>query len=188
VSQDNVITLAQSGEFCEARLQDRAHCILVIIGAKPDGNKELVGLTHGIRGSPLLWKELLLDLKHRGLDLAPKLVVADGALGFWKAVGKVWSKVREQRCWVHKTANVLNKLPKRRPRPPCRTSRWPRHARMPWRPLIISSNFTKPNTTRLSAASKKIAMCCWQSMIFPPTIGSTCEPRIRPGSAPRRGA
>jgi transposase-like protein len=69
--------------------------------------KELVGLTNG--------KELLLDLKHRGLELAPKLVVADGALGFWKAVGKVWSKVREQRCWVPKTANVLNNLPKRRP-------------------------------------------------------------------------
>ena len=96
----------------QARLEDEAQCILVIIGATSDGKKELVGLAGGVRESALSWKELLLDLKRRGLALAPKLVVADGALGFWKAVGEVWSKVREQRCWVHKTANVLNKLPK----------------------------------------------------------------------------
>jgi putative transposase len=74
--------------------------------------KELVGLADGVPESALSWKELLLDLKRRGLALAPKLVVADGALGFRKAIGEMWSKVREQRCWVHKTANVLNKLPK----------------------------------------------------------------------------
>ena len=90
-------------------MEDEAQCILVIIGATLDGKKELVGLTDGVRESALSWKELLLDLKRRGLDLAPKVVIADGALGFWKAVGEVWSKVREQRCWVHKTANVLNK-------------------------------------------------------------------------------
>jgi putative transposase len=95
-----------------ARLEDEAQCILVIIGATSEGKKELDGLADGVRESALPWKELLLDLKRRGLALAPKLVVADGALGFWKAVGEVWSKVREQRCWVHKTANVLNKLPK----------------------------------------------------------------------------
>ena len=69
-------------------------------------------MADGVRESALSWKELLLDLKRRGLALAPKLVVADGALGFWKAVSEVWSKVRERRYWVHKTANVLNKLPK----------------------------------------------------------------------------
>jgi putative transposase len=96
----------------QARLEDEAQCILVITGATSDGKKELAGLADGVRESALSWKELLLDLKRRGLALASKLVVADGALGFWKAVGEVWSKVREQRCWVHKTANVLNKLPK----------------------------------------------------------------------------
>ena len=65
-----------------------------------------------MRESALSWKELLLDLKQRGLDVAPELAIADGALGFWKALGEVWGKTREQRCWVHKTANVLNKLPK----------------------------------------------------------------------------
>src|SRR5215208_5990182 len=99
------------GIYVEARLEDRAQCILVIIGATPEGRKELVGFTDGIRESAESWRELLLDLKRRGLSVAPELAVADGALGFWKALGEVWPTTREQRCWVHKTANVLNKLP-----------------------------------------------------------------------------
>lgn len=112
LSAKQYVYLWVDGIHVQARLEDEAQCILVIIGATPDGKKELVGLTDGIRESALSWKDLLLDLKRRGLALAPKLVIADGALGFWKAVGEVWSKAREQRCWVHKTANVLNKLPK----------------------------------------------------------------------------
>jgi putative transposase len=100
------------GIHVEARLEDRAQCILVIIGATPEGRKELVGFTDGIRESAESWRDLLLDLKRRGLAPAPELAVADGALGFWKALGEVWPKTREQRCWVHKTSNVLNKLPK----------------------------------------------------------------------------
>ena len=99
------------GIYVEARLEDQAQCILVIIGATPEGRKELVGFTDGIRESAESWRELLLDLKRRGLSVAPELAVADGALGFWKALGEVWPTTREQRCWVHKTANVLNKLP-----------------------------------------------------------------------------
>ena len=76
------------------------------------GQKELVGFTDGTRESAHDWRELLLDLKRRGLDVQPELMIADGALGFWKAAGEVWPTPREQRCWVHKTANVLNKLPK----------------------------------------------------------------------------
>ena len=112
LSAKQYVYLWVDGIHVQARLEDEAQCILVIIGATSDGKKELVGLADGIRESALSWKELLLDLKRRGLAFAPKLVVADGALGFWKAVGEVWSKAREQRCWVHKTANVLNKLPK----------------------------------------------------------------------------
>jgi putative transposase len=112
LSAKQYVYLWVDGIHVQARLEDEAQCILVIIGATSDGKKELVGLAGGIRESALSWKELLLDLKRRGLAFAPKLVIADGALGFWKAVGEVWSKVREQRCWVHKTANVLNKLPK----------------------------------------------------------------------------
>lgn len=100
------------GIHLEARLEDQAQCILVIIGATPEGRKELVGFTDGLRESAESWRELLLDLKRRGLSVAPELAVADGALGFWKALGEVWPTTREQRCWVHKTANVLNKLPK----------------------------------------------------------------------------
>ena len=100
------------GIHLEARLEDQAQCILVIIGATPEGRKELVGFSDGMRESAQSWRDLLLDLKRRGLVAAPELAVADGALGFWKALGEVWPTTREQRCWVHKTANVLNKLPK----------------------------------------------------------------------------
>ena len=100
------------GIHVQARLEDDAQCLLVIIGATAEGKKELVGLADGIRESAQSWKELLLDLKRRGLTMAPQLAVADGALGFWKAIDEVWPKTRAQRCWVHKTANVLNKLPK----------------------------------------------------------------------------
>jgi len=100
------------GIYVQARLEDDAQCLLVIIGATAEGKKELVGLADGIRESAQSWKELLLDLKRRGLTIGPQLAVADGALGFWKAIDQVWPKTRAQRCWVHKTANVLNKLPK----------------------------------------------------------------------------
>ena len=100
------------GIHVQARLEDDAQCLLVIVGATPEGKKELVGLIDGVRESAQSWKELLLDLKRRGLATGPELAVADGALGFWKALPEVWPKTREQRCWVHKTANVLNRLPK----------------------------------------------------------------------------
>jgi transposase-like protein len=100
------------GIHIQARLEDNAQCLLVIIGATPEGKKELVGLIDGVRESGQSWRELLLDLKRRGLTIAPELAVADGALGFWQAIEEVWPQTRGQRCWVHKTANVLNKLPK----------------------------------------------------------------------------
>jgi putative transposase len=100
------------GIHVQARLEEAAQCLLVIIGATPEGKKELVGLIDGVRESAQSWRELLLDLKRRGLAIGPELAVADGALGFWKAVEQVWPQTRGQRCWVHKTANVLNKLPK----------------------------------------------------------------------------
>jgi transposase-like protein len=99
------------GIYVQARLEDEAQCLLVIIGATPEGKKELVGLADGLRESAQSWRELLLDLKQRGLSTGPHLAVGDGALGFWKALDEVWPNTRAQRCWVHKTANVLNKLP-----------------------------------------------------------------------------
>ena len=100
------------GIYLQARLEDEKQCILVLIGATPEGRKELIGFTDGARESAQDWRDLLLDLKRRGLDARPELAIADGALGFWKAVGEIWPTTREQRCWVHKTANVLAKLPK----------------------------------------------------------------------------
>ena len=101
-----------NGIYLQARLEDEKQCILVIIGATPEGKKELVGFSDGARESAHDWRDLLLDLRRRGLSLAPALAVADGGLGFWKALGEVWPQCREQRCRVHKAANVLNKLPK----------------------------------------------------------------------------
>jgi len=112
LSAKRYVYIWADGIHLQARLEDEAQCILVIIGATPDGTKELIGFTDGTRESAHDWRVLLLDLKRRGLTIAPELAVADGALGFWKALGEVWPKTREQRCWVHKTANVLTKLPK----------------------------------------------------------------------------
>ena len=94
------------------RLEEDRQCILVVMGATPEGKKELIAVQDGLRESEQSWRELLLDLKARGLAEAPKLAVGDGALGFWAALRKVFGQTREQRCWVHKTANVLNELPK----------------------------------------------------------------------------
>jgi transposase-like protein len=94
------------------RLEKDNQCILVIIGATEDGTKELVGIVDGFRESEQSWLELLLDLKQRGLKDGPKVAVGDGALGFWKALSRAYSGTRRQRCWVHKTVNVIDKLPK----------------------------------------------------------------------------
>lgn len=101
------------GVHFNIRLEEDRQCILVLMGATKDGKKELIGIADGYRESAQSWKELLLDIKSRGLDVDPKLATGDGALGFWKAVREVWPATREQRCCVHKTANVLDKLPKR---------------------------------------------------------------------------
>ena len=98
------------GIYLQARLEDTKQCILVIIGATPEGKKELLGFTDGARESAQDWRELLLDLQNRGLAVAPELAVADGALGFWKALGELWPTTREQRCWVHKTATRNDRL------------------------------------------------------------------------------
>ncbi len=94
------------------RMDDARQCILVIIGATADGKKELVALQDGYRESEASWKEILQNLKEQGLQHEPELAIGDGALGFWKALPQVFGRTRMQRCWVHKTANVLNKLPK----------------------------------------------------------------------------
>ncbi len=99
------------GVYLQARMEDQAECMLVLIGATPEGKKELVGFQTGVRESAQSWRELLVDVKRRGLKVAPDIAVGDGALGFWKALDEVFPGTKHQRCWVHKTANVLNKVP-----------------------------------------------------------------------------
>ena len=100
------------GVYLQARMEPQAECMLVLIGATPEGKKELLGFQVGLRESSQSWRELLVDLKARGLAVAPELATGDGALGFWKALEEVFPATRHQRCWVHKTSNVLNKLPR----------------------------------------------------------------------------
>lgn len=109
------VYLWADGIYVNVRLEDtekKRQCLLVVMGVTVDGHKELVAVMDGYRESEQSWRELLIDLKQRGLTLAPQLATGDGALGFWAALRKVYPETREQRCWVHKTANVLNKMPR----------------------------------------------------------------------------
>jgi transposase-like protein len=112
LSGKEYVYLWADGIYFGVRLEDARQCMLVLIGATADGKKELLGIADGYRESEESWKELLLDLKRRGLEIEPKLATGDGSLGFWKALPQVFGTTRAQRCWKHKTANVLNYLPK----------------------------------------------------------------------------
>jgi putative transposase len=106
------VYLWADGIHFNIRLEEDRQCILVLMGATAEGRKELIAVVDGHRESEQSWFALLLDCKQRGLTVDPKLATADGALGFWKALPQVWPATREQRCWVHKTANVLDKMAK----------------------------------------------------------------------------
>ena len=109
------VYLWADGIHFNIRLEDPGNnkqCILVLMGATEDGRKELIAITEGYRESTQSWRELLLDVKNRGLSQAARLATGDGALGFWAALREICPATQEQRCWVHKTANVLNKMPK----------------------------------------------------------------------------
>jgi transposase-like protein len=113
LSNKHYVYVWADGVHFNVRLEDDRTCILVLMGATADGQKELIAVVDGFRESEQSWMTLLLDVKARGLAIEPKLATGDGALGFWKALAKVFPATRQQRCTVHKTANVLDKLPKR---------------------------------------------------------------------------
>ncbi len=116
LSDKHYVYIWADGIHFNIRLEEDRQCILVLMGATADGKKELIAVQDGFRESEQSWKSLLLDIQHRGLAIDPALATGDGALGFWKVLSQVYSKTRTQRprrCWVHKTANVLDKLPKR---------------------------------------------------------------------------
>ena len=112
LSKKRYVYIRVDGIRANVRMDDR-QCILVAMGATKDGRKELLAVGGGYRESTQSWREVLLDLRHRGMQTDPEIAVGDGALGFWKAVSEVFSNTRGQRCRVHKTANIPNKLPKR---------------------------------------------------------------------------
>ena len=111
LSNRRYVYIWADGVYCNVRQGDKL-CLLVIMGSDSTGRKEIVGLLDGYRESEASWQELLDLLSHQGLNVPPEIAVGDGALGFWKAITKHWPSTKHQRCWVHKTANVLNKLPK----------------------------------------------------------------------------
>lgn len=111
LSHKRYVYVWADGIYSHVRMDDRL-CLLVIIGSDETGHKELLALSDGYHESATSWEEVLIDLQQRGLKDSPRLAVGDGALGFWKAVTKHWPQTDQQRCWVHKTANVLAKLPK----------------------------------------------------------------------------
>jgi len=113
LSEQRYVYLWADGVHFNVRLEEDRTCILVLMGATAQGVKELIAVSDGYRESEQSWLTLLLDLKQRGLVIDPKLATGDGALGFWKALPQVYPTTRTQRCWVHKTVNVLDKLPKR---------------------------------------------------------------------------
>jgi putative transposase len=112
LSDKNYIYWWADGIYFKARSEESKQCIFVIVGVLPNGQKELVSLYSGYRESELSWTEMLRDLRHKGLTTGPKLAIGDGALGFWNALKKLYPETKHQRCWVHKTANILNKVPK----------------------------------------------------------------------------
>lgn len=113
LADQQYVYLWADGVYFNIRLEEDRQCVLVLMGATKDGKKELLAIVDGYRESEQSWMELLLDVRARGLTVDPKLATGDGALGFWKALAKVFPKTREQRCWFHKSGNVLDKLPKR---------------------------------------------------------------------------
>jgi len=112
LSARRYVYLWADGVYLQARMKDHSECILVLVGATPEGCKELVGFQVGARESAQSWRELLIDVKQRGLRIAPEVAVGDGALGFWKALDEVFPGTRHQRCWCHKVSNVLDKVAK----------------------------------------------------------------------------
>lgn len=112
LSEKRYVYIWADGIYFNIRLDDDRPCLLVLIGATEEGQKELIGIYDGVRESTQSWRDFLQNLKSRGLSVSPSLAIGDGALGFWSALEEEFPRCRQQRCWVHKTANILDKMPK----------------------------------------------------------------------------
>jgi transposase-like protein len=149
---------------------------------QPEGKKELVGLADGLRESAHSWRDLLFDLKRRGLSSGPQLVVGDGALGFWKALDEVWPTTRAQRRWVHKTANVLNKLPNSLHAKAKRALNdiWIAETRKDAEAAldVFIETYIRKYEKQASALPRIVTRCS-PSTTSPPNIGNTCGPQTQ---------
>ncbi len=167
------------GIHLRIRLREAKSCVLVLMGVRVDGTKELIAMTDGYRESADSWGDLLRDCLRRGMRAAV-LAVGDGALGFWKALAEAFPETRHQRCWVHKIANTLDALPRSQGRRrPCKRSTTPRTATTPSRPARRSRRPTARSGPRPSRRSPTTWTRCWRSTTSPPSTGCTCAPRTR---------
>jgi len=150
--------------------------VLVLIGATEDGSKELLAVVDGYRESTQFWRELLGQLKRQGLSATPELAIGDGSLGFWIALQEKYGPVAQQRCWVHKTANILDKMPKsiqgKAKQLMHEKCTWRRPAKPLWRPTISSSPVTKANTPKPANACTKIKKYCLLLRFPGPTLAA----------------
>ena len=178
LSKESYVYIWADGIYFNIRSDDAKQCILVIIGVISRGDEEFLAIEDGYRESEQSWTEVLLNLKDRGFR-SPKLAVGDGALGFWKAVRKVFAQTRSQRCWVHKTANILNKLPKHN------QGKAKQYIHDIWmaetiesaeKALIYSLKPMNSSIQKPPSALRKIEKNSWPFMIFLLTIGHTSEP------------
>ena len=174
------VYLWADGVHFNVRLAEDRLCCLVLVGVRPDGSKELVAVTDGYREDKQSWLDLLRDLRDRGMT-APEVVTGDGALGFWGALREVFPTTREQRCWVHKTANVLAALPDRmrgEAKGRSRRSTRPRRERRRWT-LLVTSRSNSRRGRRRARRSPTTSSGCSPFMTSLPNTTSTCAPPIR---------
>jgi len=172
------------GIHLKVRLAQDKVCLLVIIGVRADGTKELIALADGFRESSQSWADLLRDCKRRGMR-APVLAVGDGALGLWKALREVFPTTGEQRCWFHVSATSSPRCPSPRTRAPglhSQRSTTPRTASTPSSPRRRSRSSTARSGPRRSPRSPSTSTCSSPSTTSPPNTGSTCARRTRSGS------
>jgi putative transposase len=168
LSQKRYVYWWADGIYFNVRLDEERSCVLVLMGALEDGTKELIAVADGYRESPQSWRELLQQLKRQGLTTAPKLAVGDGSLGFWLALQEEYGPAPQQRCWVHKTANVLDKMPKI----------VQGRAKQLIHEMYLSP-VTKPSIQKQPSAWRKTKNGCSLFMTSPPSTGLICGQPIR---------
>jgi len=191
LSGERYVYVWADGIYSTLRGEDDRLCLLVVIGVNEQGEKRLLALSDGYRESKASWLSVLQDLQARGLKTPPVLAVGDGALGFWAACEEAWPETRGQRCWVHKTANMLNELPKSiqgKARPGCTRSGWPRPRPRPGRRSTASCVTSAPSIPRPWTSWSRTGRPCWPSMTSRPNIGCIFGPPTRSSQAsPRSG-